>query len=144
MYVREHISRNTRSIFTIFLHVTHGRGSVLSGGVAIRYVFAILWMTSYTCAQAIKAAQRGAQLIPHAVLHGLRLAMLHVYGAYEHPLQGQWTHTHGPILPVHGLITRAVKQVVLMVARQSIRPTPNSRQRRRRNETREFRVSRRR
>ena len=43
--VRKHISRTAGPIFTKFC--LHGRGSVLlSGGVAIRYVLPVLWMTS--------------------------------------------------------------------------------------------------
>jgi len=30
-----------------FVHVTYGRGSVSTAGVVIRYVFPVLWMTSY-------------------------------------------------------------------------------------------------
>ena len=46
--VREHISENTRAIFTKFLRVLPmavDRSS--SGGVAIRYVLPVLWNTSY-------------------------------------------------------------------------------------------------
>ena len=46
--VRDHFFGITRPTFTkFFVHITFGRGSVFSGGVVIRYVLPVLWMTSY-------------------------------------------------------------------------------------------------
>ena len=39
---------SSRPIFTnFFVHVTHGRGSVLLRRLVICYIFSVLWMTSY-------------------------------------------------------------------------------------------------
>ena len=46
--VRENISGNARPIFTKFLcMLAMAEARFFSGGVAIRYVLPVLWMTSY-------------------------------------------------------------------------------------------------
>ena len=46
--VRDHISGTTRPIFTKFLHMLPmAVARSFSDGVVIRYVFPVLWMTSY-------------------------------------------------------------------------------------------------
>jgi len=48
MSVRDYIFGTTRPICTKFFpNVTYGRARYSSGGVVIRYVFPVLWMTSY-------------------------------------------------------------------------------------------------
>jgi len=46
--LRDHISGTTRPIFTKFLRMLPmAVARSFSGGVVIRYVFPVLWMTSY-------------------------------------------------------------------------------------------------
>ena len=57
--VLDHIFGTTRSIFTkFFVHVTYGCGRSSSNGVVIRYVFPVLWMTSYLHISQLAARRR--------------------------------------------------------------------------------------
>jgi len=89
---REYISGNTRSIFTIFVHVTHCCGSVL------------LWRCRDTLctsdfiddvilAHKPKQLNVAAQLIEAQPTCSLRLGLNRRVGI---PVAGQWTHTYGP------------------------------------------------
>jgi len=89
---REYISGNTRSIFTIFVHVTHGCGSVL------------LWRCRDTLctsdfiddvilAHKPRQLNVAAQLIEAQPTCSLRLGLNRRVGI---PVAGQWTHTYWP------------------------------------------------
>jgi len=99
VFVCKDICGNTRPVFTKFLCVLPMAGARFScGGVVIRYVVPVLWMTSYLC-NVHKSRQLtvAAQLMEAQPPCSLGLGYKWHVGI---PIAGQWTHTQGPTFRV--------------------------------------------